>query len=105
VEATADLPTMHCSPYRPIIVSIMLPAQRLETLLIRSSKVKKKSKVVPLHAMEALGGRGIAPTHSWLRHYMGVSGQRQTPAALYPLGKDHRYASDRRLGGPQTQRL
>jgi hypothetical protein len=28
-------------------------------------KVKKKSKAVPLHAMEAHGGRGgIAPTHS-----------------------------------------
>jgi hypothetical protein len=28
-----------------------------------------KSKVVPLHAMEALGGRGgIAPTHSRPRH-------------------------------------
>jgi hypothetical protein len=32
-------------------------------------KVKKKSKAVPLHAMEALGGRGgIAPTHSRPRH-------------------------------------
>jgi hypothetical protein len=29
----------------------------------------KKSKAVPLHAMEAPGGRGgIAPTHSWPRH-------------------------------------
>jgi hypothetical protein len=26
--------------------------------------VKVKGKAVPLHAMEALGGRGIAPTHS-----------------------------------------
>jgi hypothetical protein len=32
--------------------------------------------------------RGIAPTHSWLRHYMGVSGQRHSPAKLYPRGKD-----------------
>jgi hypothetical protein len=31
-----------------------------------------QSKSVPLHAMEALGGRGsIAPTHSRPRHYMG----------------------------------
>jgi hypothetical protein len=31
--------------------------------------VKKKSKAVPLHAMEALGVRGdIAPTHSRPRH-------------------------------------
>jgi hypothetical protein len=30
---------------------------------------KVKSKAVPLHAMEALGGRGgIAPTHSRPRH-------------------------------------
>jgi hypothetical protein len=49
----------------------------------------KKSKAVPLHAMEALGGRGgIAPTHSRPRHYMGVSGQHHAPAALYPRGKD-----------------
>jgi hypothetical protein len=31
--------------------------------------VKSKSKAVPLHAMEALGGRGgTAPTHSRPRH-------------------------------------
>jgi hypothetical protein len=30
---------------------------------------KSKSKAVPLHAMEAVGGRGgIAPTHSRPRH-------------------------------------
>jgi hypothetical protein len=29
---------------------------------------KKVSKAVPLHAMEALGGRGIAPTHLRPRH-------------------------------------
>jgi hypothetical protein len=33
------------------------------------SKGKGKGKAVPLHAMEALGGRGgIAPTHSRPRH-------------------------------------
>jgi hypothetical protein len=33
-------------------------------------------------------GRGrIAPTHSQPRHLMRVSGQRHTPAALYPWGK------------------
>jgi hypothetical protein len=32
-------------------------------------KVKKKGKAVPLHAMEAFGGRGgTAPTHSRPRH-------------------------------------
>jgi hypothetical protein len=61
-------------------------------------------KAVPLHAMEALGGRGgIAPTHSRPRHLMGVSGQHHAPAALYPRGKDHRYPLYRRLGGPQSR--
>jgi hypothetical protein len=42
-----------------------------------------KAKVVPLHAMEALGGRGnIAPTHSWPRHYAAVSSQSHAPTAL-----------------------
>jgi hypothetical protein len=37
---------------------------------LRNTFVKgKKCKAVPLHAMEALGGRGnIAPTHSRPRH-------------------------------------
>jgi hypothetical protein len=67
-------------------------------------KPKVKSKGVPLHAMEAHGGRGgIAPTHTQPWHYMGVSGQRHAPAALYPRGKDPRYPLDRRLGGPQSR--
>jgi hypothetical protein len=41
-------------------------------LMLSGSKATyyiKKSKAVPLHAMEALGGRGgIAPTHSRPRH-------------------------------------
>jgi hypothetical protein len=54
--------------------------------------------------MKALGGRGgIAPTHSRPRHWMGVSGQRHAPAALYPRGKDPRYPLYRRLGGPQRR--
>jgi hypothetical protein len=54
--------------------------------------------------MQALRGRGgIAPTHSRPRHYMGVSGQRHDPAALYPRGKDPRYPLDRGLGGPQSR--
>jgi hypothetical protein len=51
----------------------------------------------------AWGRGGIAPTHSRPRHYMGVSGQRHTPAALYPRGKDPRYPLNRRLGGPQNR--
>jgi hypothetical protein len=50
--------------------------------------VKVKGKAVPLHAMEALGGRGdIAPTHYRPRHLMGVSGQHHAPATLLPPGK------------------
>jgi hypothetical protein len=50
---------------------------------------KSKRKAVPLHAMEALGGRGgIAPTHSRPRHYMGVSGQHHSLAALNSRGKE-----------------
>jgi hypothetical protein len=48
-------------------------------------------------------GGGIDPTHSWPRHYIGVSGQHHAPAALYPRGKDPRYPLDRRLGGPQSR--
>jgi hypothetical protein len=31
---------------------------------------------------------------------MGVSGQHQAPATIYPRGKDPQYPFDRRLGGP-----
>jgi hypothetical protein len=45
--------------------------------------------------MEAQGGRKrIAPTYSRPRHYVGVSGQRHAPAALYPQGKGPQYALD-----------
>jgi hypothetical protein len=38
-------------------------------LFIRDRVSKNIKKAVPLHAMEALGGRGsIAPTHSRPRH-------------------------------------
>jgi hypothetical protein len=33
---------------------------------------------------------------------LGVSGQRQAPAALYPQGKELRYKFHRSLGGPQN---
>jgi hypothetical protein len=43
-----------------------LHTRRRENL---KSHIVKKGKAVPLHAMEALGGRGgIAPTHSRPRH-------------------------------------
>jgi hypothetical protein len=47
-----------------------IPSKRIVGPTFFSETVK--SKAVPLHAMEALGGRGgIAPTHSRPRHYMG----------------------------------
>lgn len=58
-----------------------------------------KSKAVPLHTTEALGGRGkIAPIHSCPRYLIGVSGHRHGPIAFNPRGKDLRYPMDRRLG-------
>jgi hypothetical protein len=47
--------------------------------------------------------RKFRVTHSWPRHYMGMSGQRHVPAALYPQGKDPRYPLYRRLVGPQSR--
>jgi hypothetical protein len=47
-----------------------------------------KGMAIPLHTYGSEGGRGIAPTHSRPRHYMGMSGQRHAPATLYPRGKD-----------------
>jgi hypothetical protein len=43
-------------------------------------------KAVPLHTMEAHGARGIAPTHSRSRRWIGVS-ECHAPAAHLPLGK------------------
>jgi hypothetical protein len=58
---------------------------------------------VPLHAMQAPGGRrGTAPTHFRPRNSMGVSGQRHAPAALYPRGKDLRYPLYRGWVGPRA---
>jgi hypothetical protein len=63
-----------------------------------------KAKDVPLHATKTLVWRGdIAPTHSGPGHWMGVSGQRHAPSALYPQAKDPRYPLYWRLGGPQTR--
>jgi hypothetical protein len=62
-----------------------------------------KGKAVPLHAMEALGGRGgIAPTNSRPRHYGWVVSVTPRPR-FYPRGKDPRYPLYRRLGGPQSR--
>jgi hypothetical protein len=58
-----------------------------EWFLLRSyRKVKSKSKAVPLHAMEAHGGReNIAPTLLNLgTRWGGGSGQLHAPAVLNP---------------------
>jgi hypothetical protein len=62
----------------------------------------KSSKAVPLRHAGAKEETSIAPTHSWIRHYIWVSGQRHSPAALYPLGVDTLYPLNRELGGPQS---
>jgi hypothetical protein len=50
---------------------------------------EKKSKAVPLHAMEALGGERRYSSYSFTTSALdGVSGQLHAPAALYPRGKD-----------------
>jgi hypothetical protein len=47
-----------------------------------------KVKAVPLHAMEALGGRGyIAPTHSRPRHLDGGESSASRPCRALPPGK------------------
>jgi hypothetical protein len=43
--------------------------------------------------MQTPSGRGS-------RHYIGVSGQRHAPTALYPRRKDHRYPLNRRFPLP-----
>jgi hypothetical protein len=72
------------SPHFKICTNIIL-LHALESPIRSSLFRQKKSKAVPLHAMEAHGERGgIVPIHTWPGHYMGVSGQRHAPAALYP---------------------
>jgi hypothetical protein len=68
-------------------------------VVYNKKKVKKKGKVIPLHAMEGEEVQLLLLP----RHYMGVSGQRHAPAALYPRGKEPRYPLDRRLGGPESR--
>lgn len=55
--------------------------------------VKLKSRFVPLHAVEALGGRG--EFSFWLVHKMGASGQCHSPAVFHSKRNDPRYPLDR----------
>jgi hypothetical protein len=69
-----------------------------------SFRNKRKKKSVPLHAMEAHGGKRRYSSYSYLTSALdGVNGQRNDSAPLYPQGKDPRYPLDRRLGGPQSR--
>jgi hypothetical protein len=68
--------TCHCAKITNIVISqhdIVAMQQNVNICLyvVSTHNVieNKKSKAVPLHAMEALGGRGgVAPTHSRPRH-------------------------------------
>jgi hypothetical protein len=71
---------------------------------IKSTRYNTNSASFPAIIMQARRGRrGIAPTHSWPWHYMGVSSRCHALAALSPWGKDHRYPLYRRLGGPESR--
>jgi hypothetical protein len=71
-------------------------------LLILTGCTSKKESC-PATAMQAIRGRrNTAPTHSYPLNGMGVSGQRNAPAAFYPREKDTRYLLGGRLGGPQS---
>jgi hypothetical protein len=62
------------------------------------------SKAVPLHAMEALGGKRRYSFYSITTSALdGGEWSASRPAALYPRGKDPRYPLYRRLGGPQIR--
>jgi hypothetical protein len=67
-------------------------------------QILKKSKAVPLHAMEAHGGEEVLLLLILnLGTRWGVSGQRHAPAALYPRGKKTLYTLDRSLCVPQSR--
>jgi hypothetical protein len=65
-----------------------------------SSGMLRRVKVKQSHntTWRGKGRGGKAPTYSWPRHWMGVSDQHHSPAALYP-----QYPVDRRLGGPHSR--
>jgi hypothetical protein len=58
-------------------------------------------KGVPQHTYE--GERMYSSYSLTTSELDGVSGQRHSPAALYPVGKDPRYPLDGRLGGTQSR--
>jgi hypothetical protein len=64
--------------------------------------IKAKANQCHNTPMEAQGERRYCSYSFSTSVLDGVSGQRQAPAALYPLGKDPRYPLYRWLGGPRA---
>jgi hypothetical protein len=61
--------------------SVIIDVYILGSLCIDWSDWRKvKAEAILLYAMKAPGGRGDI-AHSWLQHYMGVSGQCRVTAA------------------------
>jgi hypothetical protein len=58
----------------------------LTHFFLKSISVSAMAKVKTLYSKG-----GIAPTHSWPRHWMRRSGQRHPPVALYAQEKEPRY--------------
>jgi hypothetical protein len=89
---------LHPMPY---FTSLPLNVTVLHYNVLQSSKMQTLSHY--RHAGDKGERKYTAPTHSWPRHLIGVSGQRHDPAALYPRGNNPRYPLDRRQGGSQTR--
>jgi hypothetical protein len=63
-----------------------------------------KSKAVPLHAMEALGGERRYSSYSFFTSALdGDEWSASRPGRALPPGKGPRYPLYRRLGGPQSR--
>jgi hypothetical protein len=68
--------------------------------LATSPRNSKKSKAVPLHAMQALGGEEV---YVLLILDLGSRWGEWSASPTLPRGKDPRYPLYWRLGGPQSQ--
>jgi hypothetical protein len=95
----------HCQNWHSVFL------HRTDTALIQSCMIdivyytRSTSKVkLPCTCHAGSKGRGgTARTHSWPRHWMGVSGQHRAAfTVFYPQGRDPQNPLDRRLGEPQS---
>jgi hypothetical protein len=86
-------PCRRSNPVRPVVQPVVrrftawanpAPAAHHNT----EDKVKKVKQSHNTAMVVQRGREGIAPTHSWSLHEMGMSGQRHVRAALYPREKD-----------------